>query len=134
MTGLRRHLRVCCALVERDGLVLACQRSSTMNMALKWEFPGGKIEPEETPVECLKRELREELGVEIAVVRQLPPVTHSYPDFNVTLFPYVCRLIQGEPALHEHAALVWLPSEALCRLDWCEADLPILASYRPTGR
>jgi 8-oxo-dGTP diphosphatase len=125
-----KSIHVACAIIELDGLVLAAQRSDTMSLPLKWEFPGGKLEPGESPEECLKRELREEMSVEIAVGRPLPPVTHSYCSFTVTLYPFICAIASGEITLHEHAAITWLPPEDLHTLDWAEADWPVIESYR----
>jgi len=124
-----KHLHVACAIIERDGLILAVQRSATMSLPLKWEFPGGKIKTAETPTECLHREILEELGVKVDVLRAIPPTSHRYPSFIVTLHPFVCRLAGGELCNHEHADLVWLPPEKLSTLDWAEADLPLIADY-----
>src|SRR5574337_74600 len=127
---MKKTIRVTCAIIERNGRVLATQRSARMAMPLKWEFPGGKIDPGETPVECLMREVQEELGIEIEVGEPLTPATHSYPDFRVTLYPFICRISSGEIILHEHAALAWLRPHELQKLDWAEADLPILQEHR----
>lgn len=124
-----KHIQVTCAVIERDGYVLAAQRSATMNLPHKWEFPGGKIRAEESPEECLRREIAEELDVKIAVRKPLPTSTHAYPTITVTLYPFVCAVVAGEIKLHEHAAVTWLPPEKLHELDWAEADLPVLASY-----
>ncbi|MFA7382514.1 MAG: (deoxy)nucleoside triphosphate pyrophosphohydrolase [Desulfurivibrionaceae bacterium] len=124
-----RYLEVACAIIEGDGRVLAAQRSAAMSLPLKWEFPGGKIGSGETPAECLYRELREELGVEVAILRAIPVASHRYPDIAVTLHPFVCVLIGGKLCMHEHAALLWLLPEELAGLDWAEADLPIVAEY-----
>jgi 8-oxo-dGTP diphosphatase len=123
------HVHVACALIERNGLTLAAQRSSTMNLPLKWEFPGGKLEEGESAEACLHRELMEELGITIAVGRPLPLHTHSYDTFTVTLYPFVCTLDSETITLHEHAAIVWLPPEELHTLDWAEADWPVLEAY-----
>jgi 8-oxo-dGTP diphosphatase len=123
------HIHVACAIIERDGLVLAAQRKEGMRMALKWEFPGGKIDPGESPEECMKRELVEELGITVAVDRTLPQVTHHYSFFTVTLHPFICTISSGEITMREHAALLWLPPEALPSLDWAEADLPLIEDY-----
>ncbi len=124
-----KHIHVTCAIIEKDGKVLSTQRSEHMSLPLKWEFPGGKIHDGESPQDCLKRELREELELEVAVDRQLSPVTHQYPSFKITLYPFVCRITSGEIKLHEHKAFTWLPQEKLRELDWAEADMPVLDEY-----
>lgn len=129
MSGLRKHVHVSCAVIERDSLVLAAQRSAAMNLPLKWEFPGGKINIGETPEECLQRELMEEMGIDIRVGKRLSSNTHHYPTFTVTLYPFVCSIKSGEIVLHEHAAIAWMPSIELHTLDWAEADLPVIESY-----
>lgn len=127
--GTMKQIHVTCAIIERDGLVLAAQRSAAMSLALKWEFPGGKIDPGESPEECLQRELVEEMGIQVCVGKSLPSSTHHYPKFTVTLHPFICFIESGEIFLHEHAAIAWLPPAALHSLDWAEADLPVIESY-----
>ena len=124
-----KHLHVTCAIIERDGLVLAAQRSTAMSLPLKWEFPGGKIDPGESPEECLRRELVEEMGIHVSVGKSLPLSTHHYPTFTITLHPFVCSIQSGEIVLHEHAAVTWLSPEELHSLDWAEADVPVIESY-----
>lgn len=123
-------LHVVCAIIERDGLVLAAQRSRTMRMPLKWEFPGGKIEPGEGPEACLRRELLEELGLRVSIRRAMPPSTHRYPAFTVTLHPFVCGILAGEMTLNEHRAVAWLKPEELSAMNWTEADLAVVAAYQ----
>ncbi len=127
-----KHLHVACAIIEKDGKVLCTQRSATMSLPLKWEFPGGKIHDGEQPEACLQRELREELNLEIAVGRPLPPTTYQYPSFLVTLYPFLCKITAGEMKLHEHKDFRWLEPERLEELDWAEADGPVIGSYRST--
>jgi 8-oxo-dGTP diphosphatase len=124
-----RHLHVACALIERDGLLLAAQRSARTSIPLKWEFPGGKIEAGESLEECLHRELREEMEVSVVIGRALLPQTHHYPDFTVTLYPFVCQLATEEIVLREHAAIRWLAPNELLTLDWASADLPVIENY-----
>ena len=124
-----RHIHVTCAIIERDGLVLAAQRSANMSMPYKWEFPGGKIDPGESAEECLRREIFEELGIRIIVGGRLPAITHDYPTFTITLHPFVAYIETGEILLHEHAAMAWFPPDQLPTLDWAEADLPVIGSY-----
>ena len=95
-----KHIHVACAIIELGEKVLCTQRSASMSLPLKWEFPGGKIDEGESPEECLKRELTEELGIEVAIGRALPPATHHYPSFSVTLYPFICEIISGEVILH----------------------------------
>jgi 8-oxo-dGTP diphosphatase len=126
----RKHVHVACAIIERDGLVLSARRSASMNLPLKWEFPGGKVEPGEGLEECLRRELVEEMGVQIAVGRPLTPATHEYPNFTVTLYPYVCSIVSGEITLFEHSAICWLPAADMHKLDWADADFPVISEYQ----
>ena len=106
--AIHRHLHVACALIEKDGLLLAAQRSAATSIPLKWEFPGGKIEVGETPEECLHRELQEELEVTVVIGRTLLPHTHRYADFTVTLYPFICALTTTEIVLREHEEVRWL--------------------------
>jgi 8-oxo-dGTP diphosphatase len=126
----RKHIFVACGIIEKDGLVLAAQRSKSMDLPLKWEFPGGKIEHGESPEECLIREVMEELGIGIRVLEALSPVTHHYPTFTVTLRPFICSIIGGEIVALEHAALAWMQPEKLHLLDWADADWPIIGEYQ----
>lgn len=128
------HIQVACAIIEGRGKVLCTQRSATMSLPLKWEFPGGKIDEGESPETCLRRELQEELGIEASVGEALTVTTHTYTLFSVTLYPFICEIRSGEITLHEHHAMVWLPPEELHTLDWAEADLPIIREYQTRCR
>ena len=123
------HLKVVCALIEKEGRVLVAQRSATQSLPLKWEFPGGKIEPGESECEALAREIREELGGEIAVGKTMTPVSYSYPEFSITLHPLLCRLTSGKAVPHEHAALAWCSAGELRELEWAPADNPVMEEY-----
>ncbi len=124
-----KSLRVACAIIEQNDKILAAQRSERMSLSLKWEFPGGKIYEDESASECLKREVREELGIEVMIHESYPEVTHSYPDFMVTLYPFRCSIVSGEIVLYEHKSIVWVALEDLHRLDWADADWPIINTY-----
>jgi 8-oxo-dGTP diphosphatase len=120
---------VVCSLIEEGGRVLVAQRSVTQSLPLKWEFPGGKIEPGETEAEALVREIREELGIEIEVGKSLRSTTHAYPEFSLTLHPRLCRIASGIPVTHEHTKIEWCGPAELEVLDWASADIPILEEY-----
>ena len=124
-----KHIHVTCAIIERDGFVLAAQRSAMMSLPLKWEFPGGKIHQGESPEECLRREIAEEMNIRIEIGCSLPPSTHNYSAFSITLYPFVCSIENGEIALAEHSAITWLVPEKLHTLDWAEADIPVVEAY-----
>src|SRR5690606_26929598 len=96
-------LIVTCAIIIRERKILICQRSSTMNLPLKWEFPGGKVEPGEDDAATIVREIKEELHLNIEVVKRLEPVEHDYPKFRIRLVPFVAHVICGELRLEEHA-------------------------------
>lgn len=130
-----KHIHVTCAIIEQDGFVLAVQRSASMSLPLKWEFPGGKINHGESSVECLKRELLEELAIHVCIGRILPTATHQYPSFTVTLYPFICRIDRGSIVMHEHSAAAWLLPDELHSLDWAEADIPVITTYlKETGK
>jgi 8-oxo-dGTP diphosphatase len=123
-------IKVTCAIiVNADGLVFAAQRSPTMSLPLKWEFPGGKIEPGETAEACLIREIKEELHVDIEIVASLPTNTHQYPNVAILLIPFVCRITTGEIILKEHLDFKWLSKDELLALDWAEADVAVVKYY-----
>ena len=125
----KNNILVACAIIEHDRKVMAVQRSELMNLPLKWEFPGGKIKQGESPEQCVVREVSEELNVQIAAGRSLSSVSHNYPDFSVTLYPFICAILTGEITLHEHKTLLWLSPHELWSLDWVAADFPIISAY-----
>jgi len=123
---------VVCALIEnREGRVLMAQRPPHKHLGLKWEFPGGKIEPGEAAEAALHREIREELGCAIDILRALPRTTHAYEKVTIEMIPFVARLAEGspDPQSHEHVALRWVEPSALATLDLPAADGPIIAAY-----
>jgi len=122
-------MKVTCAILERDGLVLLTQRSEKMRHPLLWEFPGGKVEAGESEQESLIREIAEELHLHILPVKRLRPVMYHYSSFSIELIPYICRYIGGTIHLEEHRAYAWVPYTELMAYAWCPADGPIVAAY-----
>ena len=118
------------AAIVRDGRVLAARRTAPPAVAGRWELPGGKVEPGETPDEALVREVAEELGCTIAVVRWLPgevPIGDRH-----VLTVAVAELVAGEPEPREHDRVRWLGADELMSVDWLEPDRPFL-THLPLG-
>jgi len=122
-------MQVACAIIEYNDKILAVQRGERLNMPLKWEFPGGKIHQGESPETCVVREVSEELDIHIAVVRSLSLVNYDYPDFSITLYPFICAIVTGDIILRDHKAMLWLSPRELPTLDWVAADFPIIRVY-----
>lgn len=117
----KQPLIVVAAVALRDDRVMICQRRPGAHNALKWEFPGGKIEPGESPEAALKREMREELDVECEVGRVCDAVYYRYPDRDVLVLFFMCR-IEGEPRRVDCNDIRWVAFEALKGLDFAGAD------------
>lgn len=126
---------VVCAVIERAGRVLLAQRPAHKHLPLKWEFAGGKVEDGEDPAAAIVREIREELGCEIAITRALPRFTHDYGRVVIEMIPFVCTFAAGspDPHPHEHVAVEWAAPEDLLRYDLAAADLPVVEAYRSTS-
>ena len=121
---------VCGVIGDVDGRVLACRRPDGGHLAGFWEFPGGKVEEGETPAAALVRELREELGIEVAVEKSLTPVTWDYGRGPFRLLPFHCRILHGDPAPLEHSEIRWCRPAEASQLAWAAADEPVLAELR----
>ena len=128
--GQNKVIDVTCALIiDSQNRVFAAQRSSVMNLPLKWELPGGKIELNESAEQCLIREIKEELNIEIEIIEGLKSNTHNYPSITINLIPFICKQLDGEIILKEHSNFKWLNANELLDLDWADADVPILYHY-----
>ena len=123
-------LIVTCAIIIHEGKLLICQRSGTMDLPLKWEFPGGKVEPEEDEALTIVREINEELHLDIEVIRRLQPVEYDYPSFRIRLVPFMAKVVGGELRLEEHADAKWVAADELDRYDWAPADMPIVKQLK----
>lgn len=119
-------IRVSCAVIKKGDKVFAAQRGPAAQQALKWEFPGGKVEPGETGQECLKRELTEELEMQVTVIRKLPSFIHHYPLFTIELIPFLCKPENEAHSVLEHSGAGWFTREQLLQLDWAAADVAVL--------
>ena len=123
-------LVVACALVDADRRVLIAQRPEGKAMAGLWEFPGGKVEADETPEAAIIRELEEELGIatKTACLAPLSFASHNYESFHLLMPLFVCRKWQGTPIAREHAALKWVRPQALRDYPMPPADEPLIAA------
>lgn len=130
--GVRLVLVAAVALIDADGRVLIARRPEGKAMAGLWEFPGGKIEPGETPEAALIRELDEELGIDTwsSCLAPLSFASHAYPEFHLLMPLFACRKWQGTPIPHVHAELKWVQAADLRRYPMPAADLPLVATLR----
>ena len=121
-------LVVACALVDADNRILLAKRPEGKTLAGLWEFPGGKVEPGETPEETLVRELREELGIEtkVACLAPLTFASHTYDDFHLLMPLYVCRRFEGIARGMEGQEIKWVRAQALRDYPMPPADEPLI--------
>ncbi|WBT09763.1 (deoxy)nucleoside triphosphate pyrophosphohydrolase [Corynebacterium sp. SCR221107] len=120
----RQKIQVTGAVLVKDGLILAAQRSLTKSQGGLWEFPGGKVEPGETPEQSLARELKEELLCDAKIGDLITTSEHTYEHATIVLSTYFCTLLGNAPRLTEHQEIRWMKPEELATLDWAPADIP----------
>jgi mutator protein MutT len=123
-------IEVSAALIFRDGKLLITQRHAKSHLGGLWEFPGGKREAGETFELCLIREIREELGVEIAVGKLFEEISHDYPEKSVHLKFFVCHLVAGEPQPLDCAAVKWIENSELTAHEFPAADAELLEKLK----
>lgn len=121
---VKRTIRVVAAVIERDGQILIGQRRREGRHALKWEFPGGKVEPGETPEEALRRELREELEIEADIGDAIKTIRHQYPGRSpIEIVFFRVRQFTGDPQNLVFEQIEWTPRNTLPGYDFVEADI-----------
>ena len=120
-----KQVTVSGAIIVRDKKIFATQRGYG-DWKGWWEFPGGKLEAGETPVQCIEREIREELATEVRAEKELGVVEYDYPEFHLTMHCILCSVVSGELKLLEHEAARWLDRDTLRSVDWLPADQLIL--------
>lgn len=128
---MKKEIDVVGAIIIKDKKILCCQRGPGRALANLWEFPGGKIEENETKVQALKRELREELKITVSMVEEIFDFTRYEYDFDfVNLTTFICYLESGEPQLTEHLQVKWLLPQELDFLEWAPADIPTVEKLK----
>ena len=126
-----KHVEVVCAVIRNDeGKIFCCKRGPGRALEGYWEFPGGKVEPNETHEETIVREKKEELKTTIEPLKYIGVSNHEYKDlekpFSITMYAYECKLIEGELELTEHTEKKWVKVEDLKNVNFAAADLPIV--------
>jgi len=123
--------QVTAALIRHDERILIAQRGRGKRFGCQWEFPGGKVRADESPEACLRREIREELNLEIRVDRHCCTVHHRYSDFDIELITFWCSVMGGELRLMEHEQVRWITLAEANQYDFVEADLKVIAALAP---
>ena len=119
-------IQVACAIIFQNGGVLITQRGQNKSHPGLWEFPGGKLEPDESPEACIVRELQEELDISIRVIVRLKTFDHDYDTFRIRLFPFIAKIVSGNIQLTEHMNFAWAKPGELKSFNWVQADLKLL--------
>jgi mutator protein MutT len=126
----KSYVEVSAALIFRNDKLLITQRHANAHLGGLWEFPGGKRESNETFEQCLVREVREELGVEIWVGELFKEITHDYPEKSVHLKFFICKLLSGEPQPLDCAAVKWIEKSELAMHEFPAADAQLLEKLK----
>jgi 8-oxo-dGTP diphosphatase len=123
-------INVTCAIIRNeDDEVLIVQRGEATDHPFKWEFPGGKVGAGELEEECIIREIREELSIDIVICRRLKEVEHNYGHKRIRLIPFICDTLDDLPYLSEHHDFKWIAAADLPDVDFSEADIPVARNY-----
>lgn len=130
-----KHIEVVAAIILDGQKILCAQRGKHKYeyISNRYEFPGGKVEPNETNEAAIKREIDEELSIDIEVISYFMTVEHQYPDFRITMNCFKCSCATNKVVLTEHINYQWLPIEEIKSLDWAAADIPIVQKLIGVG-
>lgn len=124
---MKKDINVVGAVIVADSKVLCARRGAAGQLAGLWEFPGGKVEKDETPRQALEREISEELRCSVEVGDVVTTTRHEYAFAIINLTTYWCQLIEGTPRLTEHSEVLWLSAGELHTLQWAPADIPAVS-------
>ena len=123
---VKKHVEVVAAVIKKGDYYFAAKRNEFGEMGGRYEFPGGKIEQGESNEAALIREIKEELNAEIEAVEFIMTVNHEYETFKITLHAYLCELKSESLTLKEHVDATWVTVKDIHKLNWADADLPIV--------
>jgi 8-oxo-dGTP diphosphatase len=127
-----KHYEVVAAIIMNNNKILCVQKDVNKHeyLSKKYEFPGGKVEAKETKEQALKREIKEELELDIEIKQEFLTVMHEYPDFKITMHSFICSSTTYKMILNEHIDYKWLFKHELESLDWAPADIPIVQKLK----
>ncbi|MCX3264218.1 (deoxy)nucleoside triphosphate pyrophosphohydrolase [Pedobacter agri] len=118
-------VRVVCGIIFKEDKILLCRRKAEKSLGGYWEFPGGKVEPDESEGDALKRELREELSMQVEINNHFKTITHQYENVQIELIAYGCKFIQADFVLIDHNEIQWVKNTDLLSFNLAPADVPI---------
>ena len=127
---MKKIIKVTAAILEKDGRIIIAQRKSSDHLSGKWEFPGGKIEPGETPEVCLAREIKEEFEIDVSVGSHLGSNVHHYHHISIELMAYRASWVAGTITMNDHCAYRWVSVNQLAEFDFAPADIPFVEMLR----
>lgn len=125
-------MKVTCAIILSNQLFLIAKKPLHKKQGGKWEFPGGKLNSNESEEQCVVREIEEELLCQIQPIKKLQTIEHQYPEFKIELVPFFCNIVSGIPKLTEHTEIAWVSLSNIRDYTLCDADekvIPILEDY-----
>ena len=129
---MKKNIHVVGAVIVKDGAILCAQRGMEKSLPGLWEFPGGKIEENESPQAALQREIQEEMHCHVEIGEQVEHTVYEYDFGIVHLTTFFCKLVGGTPVLTEHTAIEWLKATELEKLEWAPADIPAIEKLKRT--
>jgi len=118
-------IKVTCGLIFAEDKILICRRNLEKSLGGYWEFPGGKVEQNESYEACLERELQEELNMEVVVLRHFLTIQHDYEEFSIELISFLCNLKSAKFSLKDHDAYEWVDPKTILEWNLAPADIPI---------